>query len=216
MSSTFGFAIILVIYLTIGILAVVGTITLSQRFLRPQAEQIFYAAFLVAIAGFYLAFNAYFQTVGVWPTELMAVGFFFPVRASGRPLSDSTDARIPLAWTMGCAPRAQRPRRRWSRAHRDPTRLRCALPDLRPGRRHLLLPAAPSVERGLEELMSERSTLGWTVRPVVHRPGAFGALRRCAARSPAMQRCRALSVLAGRQKSLLRERPPAGACQCSQ
>jgi len=76
LSSTLGFVAIVVIYLTIGILAVVGTATLSQRFLRPKAEQIFYAAFLIAIASFYLAFNAYFETAGSWRTELMAVAIF--------------------------------------------------------------------------------------------------------------------------------------------
>jgi len=75
-SSTLGFVIILVIYVSIGILAVVGAAALSQRFLKPKTEQAFYAAFLIAIAAFYLAFNAYFETAGSWRTELTAVAFF--------------------------------------------------------------------------------------------------------------------------------------------
>jgi hypothetical protein len=76
MSSTLGFVTIVIIYLTIGVLAVVGTAALSRRFLKPKAEQIFYGAFLIAIAAFYIAFNAYFETAGSWRTELMAVAFF--------------------------------------------------------------------------------------------------------------------------------------------
>ncbi len=76
LSSTIGFIVIIVIYVTIGVLALVGTATLSRRFLRPKAEQIFYAAFFIAIAAFYIAFNAYFQTSEAWRTELMAVAVF--------------------------------------------------------------------------------------------------------------------------------------------
>ena len=93
MSSTLGFVAIVVIYLTIGILAVVGTAALSQRFLRPKAEQIFYAAFLIAIASFYLAFNAYFETAGSWRTELTAVAFFSLFGLAG--------VRFPVALILG-------------------------------------------------------------------------------------------------------------------
>ena len=89
MSSTLGFVIILVIYATVGVLAVVGTAALSQRFLKPRAEQIFFAAFLILIASFYLAFNAYFDTAGSWRTELMAAAAFSLFGLAG--------ARVPAA-----------------------------------------------------------------------------------------------------------------------
>ena len=93
MSSTLGFIIIVVIYLTIGVLAVIGTAALTQRFLRPKAEQIFYGAFLIAIAAFYIAFNAYFQTPGSWRTELTAVACFSLFGLAG--------VRFPVALILG-------------------------------------------------------------------------------------------------------------------
>lgn len=93
MSQTLGFIVILVIYVTIGVLAVVGTAALSMRFLKPKAEQIFYAFFLIAIAAFYLAFNAYFETAGSWRTELTSVAFF--------SLLGVTGIRFPAALTLG-------------------------------------------------------------------------------------------------------------------
>lgn len=76
MSSTLGFIVIVIIYLIIGVLAVIGTAALTQRFLRPKTEQIFYGLLLIAIAALYIAFNAYFQTAGSWRTELTGVACF--------------------------------------------------------------------------------------------------------------------------------------------
>jgi hypothetical protein len=45
----------------------------TQKFFPGRSEQIFYGAVLVAIAGVYLAFMAYFGNVSSWRTELIAV-----------------------------------------------------------------------------------------------------------------------------------------------
>ncbi len=51
-------SVIIVLYVCVGILAAAGSIFISQKLFSAKAEQIFFALFLVAIAGFYLAFTA--------------------------------------------------------------------------------------------------------------------------------------------------------------
>src|SRR5580765_9115494 len=53
-------SVIIVLYVFVGILAAAGSIFISQKLFSAKAEEIFFALFLVAIAGFYLAFTAYF------------------------------------------------------------------------------------------------------------------------------------------------------------
>ena len=77
MSSTVGFAVILILYAVIGLLAVTGSVAVSQKLFPGRSEQIFYGAFLALIAGFYLAFVAYFGNAASWGTELFAVVSFF-------------------------------------------------------------------------------------------------------------------------------------------
>jgi Family of unknown function (DUF6010) len=69
-------SIITVLYVCVGILATAGSIFISQKLFSPKAEQIFFALFLVAIAGFYLAFTAYFEDQGAWRLETEAVIVF--------------------------------------------------------------------------------------------------------------------------------------------
>ena len=75
-SSAIGFAIIVILYAVIGLLAAAGSIAVSQKLFPGRREQIFYGVFLVAIAGFYLAFVAYFGSTAAWRTELLAVVSF--------------------------------------------------------------------------------------------------------------------------------------------
>jgi len=75
-SSTVGFVVILILYAVIGLLATAGSVAVTQKFFHGRSEQIFYGAFLVPIAGFYLAFVAYFGKVSSWRTELIAVMAF--------------------------------------------------------------------------------------------------------------------------------------------
>lgn len=65
--------IIIVLYVSVGILAAAGSIFISQKLFSARGEQIFFALFLVAIAGFYLAFTAYFENQEAWRLEIGAV-----------------------------------------------------------------------------------------------------------------------------------------------
>jgi hypothetical protein len=75
-SSIVGFAVIIVLYAALGLLAAAGSVVVSQRLFQGRSEQIFYGVFLTAIAGFYLAFAAHFGDASCWSTELFAVGSF--------------------------------------------------------------------------------------------------------------------------------------------
>ena len=90
-----GFVVIVVLYLSIGIMAAAGCIAIGRRFLRPKLEQVFYGVFLMMIAAFYLAFTAYFQIGTAWRTESLAVLAFVVVGAAG--------ARVPALLTLGYA-----------------------------------------------------------------------------------------------------------------
>jgi hypothetical protein len=82
-SSTIGFVVIIIWYAVIGLLATAGSVAVTQRFFPGKSEQIFYGAVLVAIAGVYLAFMAYFGNVSSWRTELIAVIAFSVVGIAG-------------------------------------------------------------------------------------------------------------------------------------
>jgi hypothetical protein len=69
-------SVIIVLYVTVGILAAAGSIFISQKIFSAKAEQIFFALFLVAIAAFYLAFTAYFKDQEAWRLETGAVIVF--------------------------------------------------------------------------------------------------------------------------------------------
>ncbi len=91
--STVGFAVILVLYASVGFLAVVGSAFLSQKLFGPRAEQVFYAGFFVIIAAVYLAFTAYFGAAAAWPLEMYAVLGFTVLAVIG--------ARVPMALIIG-------------------------------------------------------------------------------------------------------------------
>ena len=80
-------SIIIVLYVSVGILAAAGSIFISQKLFSARAEQIFFALFLVAIAGFYLAFTGYFGDQGAWRLEIGAVVGFFLFGILGLRLS---------------------------------------------------------------------------------------------------------------------------------
>ena len=71
-----AFSIIVVLYVTIGFLAAAGSMCISKKLFSVKAEQIFFALFLIAIAGFYLAFTAYFEDQNAWPFEAEGVIVF--------------------------------------------------------------------------------------------------------------------------------------------
>ena len=69
-------AIIVFLYMSVGFLAAAGSIFIAQKLFSTRGEQIFFALFLIAIAGFYLAFTAYFQNQEAWRLEIGAVVAF--------------------------------------------------------------------------------------------------------------------------------------------
>ena len=68
-----AFTVIIVLYVTIGLMSVAGTVYLARKLFSAKAEQIFFALLLIAIAGFYLAFTDYFGGEGAWRYETGAV-----------------------------------------------------------------------------------------------------------------------------------------------
>src|SRR5579885_3471685 len=88
----FGFAVIVMLYATIG-LAAAGAIFIVRNILGSRGEQIFYAIFLVMIAGFYLAFASYFGATTAWRLEIVAVAAFAAIALPG--------ARLPVALMLG-------------------------------------------------------------------------------------------------------------------
>jgi hypothetical protein len=92
-SRTLGFAVIVVLYLSVGVMAAAGCVAIGRRFLRPKQEEVFYGGFLVLIAAFYLAFAAYFQIATAWRMESFAFLVFAGVGVVG--------ARIPALLIVG-------------------------------------------------------------------------------------------------------------------
>ena len=66
-------SVIIILYVAIGFLAAAGSIFIAQKLFSVRAEQIAFGLFLIAIAGFYLAFTAYFGNQGAWRLETGAV-----------------------------------------------------------------------------------------------------------------------------------------------
>jgi hypothetical protein len=93
MAQQVGFAVIVVLYLTVGVMAAAGCIAIGRRFLAPRWENVFYGGFLVTIALFYLAFAAYFRADAAWRLETGAVVVFLVLGAIG--------ARAPVALMVG-------------------------------------------------------------------------------------------------------------------
>jgi hypothetical protein len=92
-SSIIGLIVIVTLYLTIGFLAAAGSISITRKIFKPKAEQAFYGLFLIAIAGFYLAFTAYFGAEAAWRLEGAGVLVFAVMGLSG--------IRLPMALMIG-------------------------------------------------------------------------------------------------------------------
>ena len=82
-SSIIGFIVIVTLYIVIGFMSTAGSIFISQKIFSPKAEQIFYGIFLIPIAGFYLAFTAYFGIETAWLLESAAVLAFVAIGLLG-------------------------------------------------------------------------------------------------------------------------------------
>jgi hypothetical protein len=93
MVRSIGFVVIVVEYLTVGVLAAVGSMAISRRLFSPKWENVVYGAFLALIAAFYLAFAAYFEAAGAWRLETAAVLAFVVLGIVG--------ARVPVVLIVG-------------------------------------------------------------------------------------------------------------------
>src|SRR5258707_4594790 len=91
--SMLGFVVILILYGVIGLMAATGAIFIARKVFAPRAEQIFYAMFLIMIAGFYLAFAAYFGVATAWRLETAVVVVFVAIALPG--------ARLPFVLIVG-------------------------------------------------------------------------------------------------------------------
>lgn len=91
--SMLGFAVIVVLYAVIGLMAAAGAISIARKIFSPRAEQIFYAMFLIMIASFYLSFTAYFGIATAWRMETAVVVAFVAIGLLG--------ARLPIALIAG-------------------------------------------------------------------------------------------------------------------
>ena len=69
-------SVIITLYAGIGVLAAAGSIFISRTLFSAKGQQIFFALFFIAIAGFYLAFTAYFGEREAWRLETAAVIVF--------------------------------------------------------------------------------------------------------------------------------------------
>src|SRR6478609_1208463 len=83
-SQLIGGLVIALLYVVIGLLSAIGSILVFRRIFQGRWEQIFWAAFLVVIAGFYLSFAAYFEaSTQAWRTEIVAVVVFLVCAVAG-------------------------------------------------------------------------------------------------------------------------------------
>ncbi|HSF05035.1 MAG TPA: DUF6010 family protein [Methylomirabilota bacterium] len=81
-------SVIIALYISIGLMSAAGSVAVSKKVFSAKAEQIFFGLFLVPIAGFYLAFTAYFGNEAAWRLETGAVAVFavFGVLGSRAPV----------------------------------------------------------------------------------------------------------------------------------
>ena len=93
MGQLFGFIVIVILYIVIGLMAASGTSSIFRKIFKPKAEQIFYAMFLILVAAFYLAFAAYFQAATAWRVEGAVVLGFVAISLVG--------VRLPFALIVG-------------------------------------------------------------------------------------------------------------------
>jgi hypothetical protein len=88
-----AFSVIIVLYVTIGLMSAAGSVFISKKLFSAKVEQTFFALFLIAIAGFYLAFAAYFGDEGAWGFETGGVIAFAVLGLAG--------VRVPVLLVIG-------------------------------------------------------------------------------------------------------------------
>ncbi len=67
---------ILLLYIGIGVLAAIGTVTITQQRFSLRTEKVFISLLLLPVAAIYLAFVDYYQSPAALRLELWGVGLF--------------------------------------------------------------------------------------------------------------------------------------------
>ena len=80
-------------YIVIGVLAAVGTVTISRARLSPRVEHVFFALLLIPVAAIYLAFLGYFGDAPAFRAEGSAVAAFVVLALLG--------LRLPVLLMLG-------------------------------------------------------------------------------------------------------------------
>jgi len=82
-------------YIVIGVLAAIGTTTITRSQFSPRVEQVFFALLLIPVAGIYLPFIGYFGDSSALRPELYAIAVFVGLALLG--------LRLPAALILGYA-----------------------------------------------------------------------------------------------------------------
>ena len=82
-------------YSVIGVLAAIGTTTITRSQVSPRVEQVFFALLLIPVAGMYLTFIGYFGDSSALGPELYAIAVFVVLALLG--------LRLPAALILGYA-----------------------------------------------------------------------------------------------------------------
>ena len=96
-------SVIIICICAMGFLAAAGSIFISQKLFSAKAEQIFFALFFIAIAGFYLAFTAYFGDQEAWRLETGGVIVFAVFGILGAQIAGCAHHWLLSARHLGCA-----------------------------------------------------------------------------------------------------------------
>jgi hypothetical protein len=143
-----AFLVIIFLYVSIGFLAAAGSVCISRKLFSLKAEQIFFALFLIAIAGFYLAFGLLRagRRVATRNQRCDCIHCVWPPWCS---TANGAHHWVPSAWCLGLASRDSCSWRRQSvrrpAGNRTPTGLRRLLWDLRLVHGRVFLLAAESM-----------------------------------------------------------------------
>ncbi len=82
-------------YIVIGVVAAIGTTTITRARFSPRVEQVFFALLLIPVAAMYLAFIEYFGDSSALRPELYAIAVFVVLALLG--------LRLPAALILGYA-----------------------------------------------------------------------------------------------------------------
>jgi hypothetical protein len=86
-------SVIIILYVVIGLMSAAGSVFIARKLFSAKVEQTFFALLLIPIAGFYLAFTAYFGGDRAWRFETGGVIAFAVLGLLG--------VRVPLVVIIG-------------------------------------------------------------------------------------------------------------------